>query len=668
MEYRADLDGLRGLAVTLVVLFHSGLPGVSGGFVGVDVFFVLSGFLITSIVLRDIERDAFSIAGFYERRVRRLLPALSLVFLVSALLSLYVASPFELVLFGRSLLTAALFCSNFLFSNLSGYFQPRAETFALLHTWSLAIEEQFYLVYPPLLLLITRYARRLQNALILGGLAISLALSLALTDLQPTESFYLPHTRAWELLLGAALAKVRVGQPSRGAAIRGRALSGALAGVGLLLILGSAYALSGESTFPGAVALAPCLGAALLIQCGETRNPVTWLLAQAPLRALGLVSYSLYLWHWPLLLFARQLTVRPLSSLEVAITLAVSLLLSALSWRFIEQPLRDRSFLSRRTVLLGGALVTALLAGVGAGLWKSDGLPSRFGEYAHLVDLKHASRPRLTYGRDAKLLSGRLGSLEEPRFALLGDSHALVLSDPVSEVVKELGRPGTVYTVPGCPPVPGVTRTSVRGCELAVEEALASVERSETITRVFVIARWSLYAEGTRYRGEYGPKVWLADADSRGRGVAENQRVLRQGLTRTIERLQAHQKRVILVGPIPEIGYDVPTTIAKVHHLNLDFELEPTRAMFEARQRFALELLPALAEQHALELLYPHETLCDQARCAVSEGGELLYDDSNHLTDHGARLLAERLGELLTEPATSKPATQPSKRPSKLMK
>lgn len=154
MEYRADLDGLRGLAVLLVVLFHAGLPQVSGGFVGVDVFFVLSGYLITSIILRDLGREAFSIAGFYERRVRRLLPALSVVLLACALLSLYVATPFELKLFGKSLLTAALFCSNFLFSNTAGYFQPRAETFALLHTWSLAIEEQFYLVWPLLVFLL----------------------------------------------------------------------------------------------------------------------------------------------------------------------------------------------------------------------------------------------------------------------------------------------------------------------------------------------------------------------------------------------------------------------------------------------------------------------------------------------------------------------------------
>ncbi len=302
MKHRSDIDGLRAIAVIPVVLFHAGVRHVAGGFIGVDVFFVISGYLITTILLEDIRRDRFSIAAFYQRRARRILPALFAVLLFASLAAYKLLLPNDAYEYGRSLLATLGFISNIAFSRQMGYFDAPAEMKPLLHTWSLAVEEQFYILYPLFLFLVTRYFRKRYAVAIGSVLALSLAYSIGRSDTQAATSFYLPTTRAWELLIGGLLAIQSLPK------LRHQLSANLLGFFGLGLISYSVFAFSAATPFPGYHALFPCVGAALIIYSGMAVEPLVGrVLSAKPLVFVGLISYSLYLWHWISLLFSPSI-------------------------------------------------------------------------------------------------------------------------------------------------------------------------------------------------------------------------------------------------------------------------------------------------------------------------------------------------------------------------
>ncbi|HPE61742.1 MAG: acyltransferase [Thiothrix sp.] len=372
MQYRKEIDGLRALAVVPVVLFHAGIPGFDGGFVGVDVFFVISGYLITTLLLEALQQGNFSLVTFYERRARRILPVLLLVVLACLLPAWWLLLPHELVDFGRSMVAVALFVSNVLFWQDSGYFAPDAELMPLLHTWSLAVEEQFYLLFPLLLLAGWRLGRE-RLAGLLGILGL---LSLGLAELgwrfAPDANFYLLPGRAWELLAGAGCAFYPGFRP-----VAGRVSTAWLAGVGLVLLLGAVGLFDRGLPFPGLYALVPVAGTVLLILYARSDQGVGRVLASPILAGIGLISYSAYLWHQPLLVFTRMLWLDAGPGLLlVAVLLAFGL--AWLSWRLVERPFRDRQRFSRRQVF-GFALAGSLLLIVsGLILIGLDGVPRRF--------------------------------------------------------------------------------------------------------------------------------------------------------------------------------------------------------------------------------------------------------------------------------------------------
>jgi peptidoglycan/LPS O-acetylase OafA/YrhL len=322
LQRRSDIDGLRAIAVLPIVLFHAGLPGVSGGFVGVDIFFVISGYLITAIVLREIEEDRFTLAGFYKRRILRIFPALSVLLIVALALGATVLLPFELKELGKSAIAATMFVANLFFWRDASYFSGAAETRPLLHTWSLGVEEQFYIFYPIGLLLLFRWHRQA----IIVGLASSLAAGVYLTFSLPSAAFYLLPSRAWELGVGAAAAVGFFPESGRRTA---------LAMIGLVLIAAGIFFIRPNLGFPVPAALAPAMGAALVIAYGQD-TPVHRALGK--LRWFGLISYSLYLWHWPIITFYRLTTGTHLGVGETVALLAASLVAASLSYYFVEQP------------------------------------------------------------------------------------------------------------------------------------------------------------------------------------------------------------------------------------------------------------------------------------------------------------------------------------------
>src|ERR1700690_2687799 len=382
-KYRPDIDGLRAIAVLSVVFFHLGVP-LHGGFVGVDIFFTISGFLIGSIILRQTSDRIFTFAGFYERRIRRIFPALIVMLAVSCILAYEFLLPAELISFSKSLAAASFSLSNIFFWLQSGYFDAPASNTPLLHTWSLAIEEQFYVFLPVLLVILHRFSPRRINLVIYSFAAVSLLISVYGAYQFPSAAFYLLHTRAWELLIGTALALE--GFPK----LRGPFVREAAGIAGLLLIAFALLFYHSWTPFPGLAALPPCLGTALIIAAGESgKNTVGRLLSLRPIVFVGLISYSLYLWHWPLIVFYKFgfTVIDGLSHIQSqAFLFALSLVLATLSWRFVEMPVRSGTWGNNRTWLFGGAAVaTIVVAAPSAGVLALQGVPSRFTQAAQQV-------------------------------------------------------------------------------------------------------------------------------------------------------------------------------------------------------------------------------------------------------------------------------------------
>jgi peptidoglycan/LPS O-acetylase OafA/YrhL len=393
VAYRPDIDGMRAVAVLLVLGYHIDISWLGGGFVGVDVFFVISGYLISAIILKDIEAGRFTIGGFYERRIRRILPALLVTLLGTFALGLIFLLPTEMLDFGHSLMAAALSVSNVFFWLKAGYFDAPALSKPLLHTWSLAVEEQFYLLFPLFLVLVRRWGGGRLRAAVVGAAFVSLGASIFSLPRWPTATFYLVHTRAWELLIGTILA-LRVFPRIQGAAARNAA---SLLGLGLVVV--AAHWFNDSTAFPGAAALLPCVGAALIIAAGETGGSLVGrILAFKPVVFVGLISYSLYLWHWPIIVFHGLDPVFPLSFSRKAIKLlllATSIVAAGLSWRFVELPFRKgRLKIGGPALFTGAALGTGTAIALAAAIMAGNGFPSRYApEVSQIGDYLEARTP-----------------------------------------------------------------------------------------------------------------------------------------------------------------------------------------------------------------------------------------------------------------------------------
>ena len=357
MKYRTEIDGLRALAVVPVILFHAGFELFSGGFVGVDVFFVISGYLITTILIEDIENNRFSLVNFYERRARRILPALFFVMLVCIPFAWMWMLPYQMIDFSQSLVAVSLFASNILFWSENSYFATDSEEKPLLHTWSLAVEEQYYVLFPIFLLLAWRFGKNRVFWLIVVMSAISLLVSEWGWRNEATAKFYLAPTRAWELFAGSIAAFV--------VQKRGVKSNNALSLTGLAAIIFAILAYDKTTPFPGVYALIPVLGVVLLILYADKETLVARLLSTKALVGIGLISYSAYLWHQPLFAFARiRLLEQPSSGLMLALCV-LSFLLAVASWKFVEQPFRNRKHFSRQFIFFSSIAMVLGLTLVG---------------------------------------------------------------------------------------------------------------------------------------------------------------------------------------------------------------------------------------------------------------------------------------------------------------
>ncbi len=611
MQYRADIDGLRAVAVLSVVLFHAGLVGLSGGFIGVDVFFVISGYLICSIVAEELRRDDFSIVRFYERRFRRIMPALFAMFSVTSIAATLVLMPPDLEDFSHSLIASTLFVSNVYFWKNTGYFDGTSEFKPLLHTWSLSVEEQFYIVTPLLLFAIARWFSKRYLACLLPIALLSFAVSVWGVERAPNAAFYVLPTRFWELLAGALLGLCPPPTLAR------RGLRELCAGAGIALIAGAAVFFSDETPFPGSMALLPCLGTCLVIYAGLGGPTLvsSWL-GTRPMVFIGAISYSLYLWHWPVFSLYRYQVGRELLALEAAALVGLGFFLAVLSWRFIEQPFRRKlQPIGRRAIFVFSGAGMLVMLGLAAPASLTEGLafrfpnfvlepipgPERYNEHKCFLDDNQSleewggAECFVTRGRGKNVL-------------LWGDSFAAQYVPGIADNAAFMTADVLQYTQSLCPPIFGFSTAARPRCE-PFNANVVQVIRDYEIRAVVMAGRWD-YA----FKRHVEPSQ-IAD---------------------TIARVRALGVDVYVIGQSPLFGHNVQTLFAKSGGT-------PQTAHAAGHITFTEEINQKLARAAAgATFIDPVAKLCDRSSCPYRHDGQFLIWDVGHFSEYGSRLAVLR--------------------------
>lgn len=618
MTYRPDIDGLRAVAVLSVVFFHTQL-GLPGGFVGVDVFFVISGFLITGLILSDLDKGRFSLVGFWERRIRRIMPPLVLVSVVTLAAGWLLLLGDDYKELGQSLVAQVMLLANVFFWREFGYFDQGADLKPLLHTWSLAVEEQFYVLFPVVLVALKASSRRLMQKVVLFALLASFALGVYWSHVMPEAGFYLLPTRAWQLLMGGLLA------------MRSDIFSSArpwlaeLLGIsGLGMIFAALVFYDGATCYPGLAALLPTLGAALVIGCGA-RTMVGRGLALPWLAGVGLISYSLYLWHWPLLVFSRYWDSVPLTLLQRLLLVAASGVLAVLSWKWVEQPFRRRMVCGGRSSLFGFAIVsTASLFLLGFGVHYAQGIPSRI---PAAVQAYADGRQDCPYRKEVGLEQAQrgdfiiLGSQHETKVSLLvwGDSHAMAMLPVIDDLCRERGWRGVAAVHYQTPPLVNYQNRGPYSLKDKTPFFSASVldfVRTNKVPRLVLTAAWNYHLD------ESGAPT------------------VKRALTETLSMLKDCGAKVWIMEDVPIHGFDVPRRLAAAALFGGDVEkiglpLEAHRAASSLQHSIFEGLEPknfTLLDPAGI-FVNPHKI------CRVAADGRALYTDGSHLSGHGARLL-----------------------------
>jgi peptidoglycan/LPS O-acetylase OafA/YrhL len=495
--HRADIDGLRSFAIMPVLAYHAGIHLVSGGFVGVDIFFVISGFLITQVLVRDFESERFSLIAFYERRVRRILPALIVVMLVTTAVYFYYSLPAEFIDYSKSLMTAALSVSNVFFWLSSSYFDPASADRPLLHTWSLGVEEQFYVFWPLLLMVGYRWFRGRLLLAVTILTVVSFVVSVYGVFHDRSATFYLVHTRAWELFGGALLSIGAFSKPL------GRATREILGLLGLALIVGSIFLINQLMPFPGATAFPPCLGAALVILAGrDGDSTVSRIMSLKPLVFIGLISYSLYLWHWPIIVFQHNYALLMTGGSEFTrkvVEMVVSIVMATLSWWFVEQPFRfGRHRPARAPLFRYAAVATAILLALGGAGIALRGVPSRYtahelwvANYHDKIEIYRTGHCFIVAGvGPSDRLENECIALDPNRknMLLIGDSHAAELWYGLQQAFPDINF--MQATAADCYPTIVHKISELSSCNAVMDNIFQAYLPSHHVDRVIIAARW----------------------------------------------------------------------------------------------------------------------------------------------------------------------------------
>ncbi|MHC8369163.1 acyltransferase family protein [Pseudomonas sp. ZT5P21] len=639
---RRDIDGLRALAVIPVVLFHFGFSTFSGGFVGVDVFFVISGFLITSILFREISAQRFSFVDFWARRARRIIPALSVVILATLALGWLLLTDKDFSELGRTVRYQSLFISNILFMREDGYFQPASELKPLLHTWSLAVEEQYYIFFPLLMVVLMRYVRHWRWVLF-AVLLISFGLNIAYVERKPDFAFFSLPTRAWELLCGAMLAVV----PAPKHAVKPW-LYQMVAMAGLAAVLVAVFTFDRATVFPGWAAALPVLGATALIWSGAQGS--TWVGHLLSVRALvwiGLLSYSLYLWHWPVYVYANAISIDGIQPWEAAGWMLLALGLAWLSWRLVELPFREKRLLAgRKPVLAAGLLAMGVLAVTGSIVRSSDGFPQRLTgkahEYAQAREWRAGQMKCMLVTSDKKIdkacLLGRNREVPPTRM-VWGDSHAAALMPAVENSANREGRPVWLYSMSACPPI--LSEDPRQRCKDFNQQTMEQVRRLQ-IKDVVLAGNWTLYVYG---REDGDKTVLLKQHDDTPQAEAR----MAAALKARVAAIREAGAQVWLFKEVPQQRKGSVARLTSLARIGRSTEGQgrPLQEHLE-RERFLDDLFDSMsAADLGVHVIDPTPLMCGEQVCHIEVNGRSQYRDEGHLSDAGSARLSPLFTPLL---------------------
>jgi peptidoglycan/LPS O-acetylase OafA/YrhL len=638
-EFRADIQGLRAIAVIAVVLYHADRRLLPGGFVGVDIFFVISGFLISGILMNELDRGVYSLAGFYRRRVRRLFPALYVMLAVVLAGGSILLPPRALTELGHTAVTTVFFVSNFEFLKLSGYFAGDSQLKPLLHTWSLAVEEQFYIFFPPFLALLWWRWRKHFRLIIFLVAVISLAVSVWAVRPHPSAAFYLAPSRVFELLIGVLVARAAL--PAHVSQTQRNVIS--LAGLGMLLA--SAAGFDDSTPFPGFAALIPCSGTALVILAGTGKESLGGRIigASVIVTFLGDISYSLYLWHWPFLVFGRYFFAAPLTWPQAGVLILASIAAASLSWKFIERPFLAWRASPAAVLGLGASMMAAGTAVAGV-LALSNGLPSRFSpetlrllasadDKNHRLAECHNSEIReIPYDRNCIFGDPKAS----PTAAVWADSHGGELVVALGERLAKSGRSIMQITSSACPPA---LDYQPRDRPLCIAHNRSTFERLTHDQRIGTVILAANFIRNS-------PADWPR---------------LSSGFARAVEGLRAAGKKVIVVYQIPIQPFDPPIGLGLSNAFGRplhDYGIKS--AEFAAETRDINEFLDRLSTRTGSIVFRPERVLCDEVVChAYSESLGSLYFNSEHVDLVGARLLLDSFPfDILVQSPAAGPKTE----------
>ncbi|MEQ1651451.1 MAG: acyltransferase family protein [Hyphomicrobium sp.] len=664
MTYLPFVDGLRAVAILAVVAYHALPWALPGGFAGVDVFFVISGFLITRFIAAEIADGTFSLARFYVRRARRLMPAALVCFVIVTALSAFVLLPDTYWFFGRSLLAAILMYANVFFYNTGGYFSAPSLEKPLLHTWSLSVEDQFYLTWPLLLLFLwPRVSRRTLWFIGAGMLAASFAYSEYMLVKDPEFAFFQLPTRAWELLIGAliALAATSFAMP--------KMMAEALAAAGGAAVLLSFAVLTPDSHFPGLGALPACVGTAAIIAAGlHQPTLVGRALSLKPVVFVGLISYSLYLWHWPLISLLSYRLERPLSVTEAAVVVALSFIIAVLSWRYIERPFRARHVASGdvATVLpaadrnfvfaaLAGALVVVGIAGA---LKIGKGFPQRFDAHVRTaLDQMVAGNPlrgscdnyqNIFRNDDVCNFGRKKAASESYEVALFGDSMADHWAPLVAALAAEKNLAGRQVTNGGCGllfgiSIPAWPVSKTPECDLYQQEAEKFIAANPGLKLAVISGFWEKWV-GRVEHVEQLRDVPLPRSAAEANGLSSPR--FDKVLADTIEVFTRRGVKVLLVGQIPTYGVlPVRCVVAKLRNGEDAETCGMTRAESDKKVKRSDAALLRVANGRAdVSVTLPSGYMCRATRCAPIMDGTFLYANTGHVNQSGALAMRKFIG------------------------
>lgn len=660
-KYRPDIDGLRAIAVVSVVTYHAFPTRIQGGFIGVDIFFVISGFLISTIIFENLDKGTFSFAEFYSRRIKRIFPALLLVLTTSYVFGWFFLLADEYKQLGKHIAAGMGFLSNFILWSEAGYFDSAAETKPLLHLWSLGIEEQFYLVWP-FLVWIFWHLKLDVIVLAVCIAALSFFLNMQAVTTDPVAAFYSPQTRFWELLSGSILAWSVLRHRTKAEVVRHKldcwfrkALHRSSAAPGKMEVLSNILSASGVVTlvfgfihinkdlsFPGAWAVVPVSGAVLMIMAGQKSWINKHVLSNRFVIWLGLISFPLYLWHWPLLSFARIVEREAPDRLTRSCALILSVILAWMTYRFLERPIRSSGRNHLKVSAL--SLMSIVIGATGYITYSHEGLTFRKKVKDNAENTAAFDWPKENLRNEECL------SLILPRsiqfcllskgypvtVALIGDSHANAIYGFFKSYFNKTGDGVIMLGKGGCPPFLGVERDNL-GCPIVMEEIIDHLEKDTNIKSIYITGRFAATLSGINFGNEDTINYYslrLVEDPS----INDRSKIFSRGLSAMIDRLNKAGKKVTVILDLPELNFDPKSclTMHKIKACAID------KKTVVDRQKNYRSIIKALATTHKFYTIDLMEAFCDEASCLAKHEGKVLYRDTNHLGIFGSPFLLKK--------------------------